>query len=372
MPYDEGKAAVERLTPAPGAKGILSTVGGTPLIELERLVPGFTSRIYAKVERFNPGGSIKDRSALGMVLGRIHSGELVPGKSTVVESSSGNLAIGLAQICAYFGLRLICVVDARTTEQNIGILRAYGAEVEVVTRPDPETGELLPQRLRRVAELLERIPGAYCPRQYSNPLNSLAHQTTMREIAEELNGEIDHLVLAVGTTGTLSGCAEYIRGAGLGTTIHAVDAVGSRLFDSPVSCSRLIPGHGASVVPALLDPSDADGIVHVTDLECVVGCRRLVRREAILAGGSSGAVVSALERLAPAVRPGSNVVLVLPDGGDRYLDTIYDDAWVRANFGEVFHLWKEPERGPGRADFADTRDLFRPTDHMTEKESVLC
>lgn len=122
----------------------------------------------------------------------------------------------------------------------------------------------------------------------------------------------------------------------------------------------------------MLDRSDADDIVHVTDLECVVGCRRLVRREAILAGGSSGAVVSALERLAPAVRPGSNVVLVLPDGGDRYLDTIYDDAWVRANFGEVFHLWKEPERGPGAANFADTRALFRPIDHKTEKESVLC
>ncbi|MFD7498600.1 2,3-diaminopropionate biosynthesis protein SbnA [Streptomyces sp. NPDC059832] len=372
MPYDEGKATVERLAPAPGAKGILSTVGGTPLIELERLVPGFTSRIYAKAERFNPGGSIKDRSALSMVLGRIRSGELVPGKSTVVESSSGNLAIGLAQICGYFGLRLICVVDARTTEQNIRILRAYGAEVEVVTQPDPETGELLPQRLRRVADLLDRIPHAYCPDQYSNPLNPLAHQATMREITEELGGNVDHLVLTVGTSGTLSGCAEYIRATGLHTVVHAVDAVGSRLFGSPVSCSRLVPGHGASVVPKLLDPSDADDVVHVTDLECVVGCRRLVRREAILAGGSSGAVVSALERLAPTVRPGSNVVLVLPDGGDRYLDTIYDDAWVRAQFGEVFHLWKEPERGPGGQNRASRHGPSRTTDHMTQRETVLC
>ncbi|MFF5405779.1 2,3-diaminopropionate biosynthesis protein SbnA [Streptomyces misionensis] len=372
MPYDEGKAAVGRPSPAPGLKGILSTVGGTPLIELERLVPGFTSRVYAKAERFNPGGSVKDRSALSMVLGRIRSGELVPGRSTVVESSSGNLAIGLAQICGYFGLRLICVVDARTTEQNIRILRAYGAEVEVVTQPDPETGELLPQRLRRVAELLARIPHAYCPDQYANPLNSLAHQSTMREIAEELGGEIDHLVLAVGTTGTLSGCAEYIRTAGLRTTVHAVDAVGSRLFDSPVSCARLVPGHGASVVPPLLDPSDADDVVHVTDLECVVGCRRLVRREAILAGGSSGAVVSALERLAPTVRPGSNVVLILPDGGDRYLDTIYDDAWVRERFGEVFHLWKEPDRGPGGGALTGPRGASRTTGPVTRKETVLC
>src|SRR5690242_4123257 len=148
MPYEDGNAVVQGPgglpgTPPAGLKGILSTVGRTPLIELERLVPGFPGRLLAKAERFNPGGSVKDRSALGMVLGRIRSGELVPGRSTVIESSSGNLAIGLAQICGYFGLRLVCVVDARTTQQNIAILRAYGAEVEVVREPDPVTGELL-------------------------------------------------------------------------------------------------------------------------------------------------------------------------------------------------------------------------------------
>jgi N-(2-amino-2-carboxyethyl)-L-glutamate synthase len=358
MPYDEGKAAAEHLATAPGLKGILSTVGGTPLIELERVVPGFTSRVFAKTERFNPGGSIKDRSALSMVLGRITSGELVPGKSTVVESSSGNLAIGLAQLCAYFDLRLICVVDARTTDQNIAILHAYGAEVEVVTEPDPETGELLPMRLRRVADLLASIPHAYWPDRYANPRNRLAHQTTMREIAEALGGRVDHLIVAAGTSGTLGGCTEYIRRSGMTTTVNAVDALGSVLFDSPVACTRLIPGHGASLRPPLLRRSDADRVVHVSDLDCVVGCRRLVRREAILAGGSSGAVVAALERLAPAIEPGSNVVLILPDGGDRYLDTIYNDGWVRRHFGEVSHLWKDPGRAIADSD--------------TVKETVLC
>ncbi|MFB6813986.1 2,3-diaminopropionate biosynthesis protein SbnA [Streptomyces sp. NPDC056347] len=328
--------------PRTGLKGILSTVGGTPLVELERLMPGFTSRVFAKVERFNPGGSVKDRSALNMVTAKIRSGELVPGRSTVIESSSGNLAIGLAQICGYYGLRLICVVDSRTTRQNTAILRAYGAQVETVTEPDPATGQLLPARLHRVAELVATTPDAYWPDQYANPLNRQAHHTTMREIDQALNGKVDHLLLAAGTSGTLGGCAQYIREHRMNTTVHAVDALGSALFGPPADCTRLVPGHGASVVPRLLRPADADHVIHVGDLDCVVGCRTLIAREAILAGGSSGAVVAALTRLAPTVRPGSNVVIVLPDGGDRYLDTIYDDTWVQHHFGDVTHLWKNP------------------------------
>ncbi|TQF04094.1 2,3-diaminopropionate biosynthesis protein SbnA [Kitasatospora acidiphila] len=329
-----------------GLKGILSTVGGTPLIELERLVPGFPVRVFAKVERFNPGGSIKDRSALSMLLERIQDGRLVPGRSTVIESSSGNLAIGLAQICGYFGLRFICVVDARTTPQNLAILRAYGADVRVVTEPDPATGELLPARLDLVARLLAETPDSYCPDQYANPLNPRAHLTTMAEIDRELDGRIDYLLVAAGTSGTLGGCAEYIRRRELPTTLVAVDAIGSALFGSPVACRRLIPGHGTSVVPQLLNAADADRVLHVSDLDCVVGCRLLAQREAVLAGGSSGAVVAALERIAGELPAGATCVLILPDGGDRYLDTIYDDDWVRDHFGEVAHLWKGPSPTP--------------------------
>ncbi|MBZ2409391.1 2,3-diaminopropionate biosynthesis protein SbnA [Streptomyces sp. L06] len=323
-------------------RGILTAVGNTPLVELEKIAADFDFRVFAKVERFNPGGSIKDRPALNMLLGKVRSGELVPGRHTVVESSSGNLAIGLAQFCCYYGLRFICVVDVRTTEQNLAVLRAYGAEVEVVTEPDPASGEFLPCRLRRVRELAAEIPDAYLPDQYANPHNAAAHHTTMREIDEALKGEVDYVFCAAGTTGTLVGCAAYVREHGLSTSLVAVDAVGSVLFDSPVSCSRLIPGHGTSVRPALFDPAAADHVVHVTDLEAVVGCRRLVRREALLAGGSSGAIVSALERTAPVIPAGSTVVLVLPDGGDRYLDTVYSDTWVRHHFGDVAHRWTEP------------------------------
>jgi N-(2-amino-2-carboxyethyl)-L-glutamate synthase len=323
-------------------KGILATVGNTPLVELDVLVPDLDARIFAKVERFNPGGSIKDRSAVSMLLGRIRNGELVPGRSVVVESSSGNLAIGLAQICRYFGLRFICVVDRRTTEQNLAILEAYQAQVEVVTEPDPETGEFLPQRIRRVQELVATIPHAFWPDQYSNPLNPRAHEQTMEEIHKAVGGPVDYLFCATSTCGTLSGCSRFVRANGLGTTVVAVDAVGSVLFGSE-RAPRLIPGHGASVRPALLDPAAADRVVHVSDLDCVVACRRLAIREAILAGGSSGATVAALQQVRDELPSGATCVLIFPDGGDRYLDTIYSDAWVLKHFGEVSHLWKDDQ-----------------------------
>ncbi|MFC8361400.1 2,3-diaminopropionate biosynthesis protein SbnA [Streptomyces griseorubiginosus] len=320
--------------------GILSTIGNTPLVHMENLLPGFGSKVYAKLERFNPGGSIKDRSALRMLVDAVRSGELRPGESVVIESSSGNLAVGLAQVCRYFGLRFICVVDGKTTGQNLAVLNAFGAEVEVITERDTATGEYLPARLRRVRELVASTANAFWPNQYANPLNPRAHEVTMREIARSLDGRVDYLFASVSTFGTLKGCADHIHDEGLDTTVVAVDALGSAIFGLE-STARLIPGHGASVVPPLMDPQAADDVVHISDLECVAACRRLVAREAILAGGSSGATVAALRKYADRIPDGSNCVLIFPDGGDRYLDTIYCDEWVRRNFGEVSHLWKD-------------------------------
>ncbi|MFI5836557.1 2,3-diaminopropionate biosynthesis protein SbnA [Micromonospora sp. NPDC051300] len=317
---------------------MLGTIGATPLVRLDQLLSRRGPRVFAKMESFNPGGSIKDRSAAGMVLDKIRSGELTPERSVVVESSSGNLAIGLAQICRYYGLRFICVIDARTTLRNRSILKALGAEVEVVERPDPQTGELLPVRLARVRELASTIPHAYWPNQYANPLNPRAHERTMQEIAEALHGDVDYLFAAVSSCGTLRGCSDYVRRTGMATTIVAVDAMGSAIFGAPVM-PRLIPGHGAAVRPDLATETMADEVVHVSDLECVISCRRLIRREAVLAGGSSGATVAALERYAARIPDGANAVLIFPDGGDGYLDTIYSDEWVTDRFGEVSHLW---------------------------------
>ena len=323
--------------PAPSG-GILDAVGGTPLVRLERLHPGAAFRVYAKLEALNPGGSLKDRSALGMIRHAIDTGELRPGM-VVVESSSGNLAIGLAQVCGRLGLRLVCVVDPRTTPTNVAILRAYGAEVSLVEEPDPVTGEYLPARLRRVRELREQLGDVFWPNQYANASNARAHHQTMREIAQALDGRVDHLLCATSTCGTLRGCAEHIRERGLPTRVVAVDAVGSVIFGGPAA-PRLVPGHGAATRPGLFGPDLADEVVHASDLDCVVGCRRLVRRESLLAGGSSGALVAALDRIAGRIPAGATCVLVLPDRGERYLDTIYSDAWVREHFGDVAHLWE--------------------------------
>lgn len=191
-------AATRAATAArPRDPDIIATIGSTPLVALDRLFPPARFQVYGKCERFNPGGSIKDRAARSMIEHALSTGALMPGISTVVESSSGNLGIALAQLCNFYRLDLICVVDPRTTAQNAAIMRAYGATVESVDR-DPETGEYLPSRIRRVRELLSTVPDAYWPNQYGNEYNARAHQHTMREIHEALPQAPDYLFLAAG------------------------------------------------------------------------------------------------------------------------------------------------------------------------------
>lgn len=173
-------------------EGILSTIGHTPLVKLSRLVEGAGFNLYAKLESFNPAGSIKDRVAFSIIEHAIEDGSLRPGL-TVIESSSGNMGVGMAQVCSYYGLRFICVVDPKVTKQNLEIIRAYGAEVDLVTEPDPETGEFLVARIKRVKALLDATPGSVWLDQYSNLYNVLAHRQTMSEIVSELGGQVDYL-----------------------------------------------------------------------------------------------------------------------------------------------------------------------------------
>jgi cysteine synthase A len=319
-------------------EGVLSTIGNTPLIQLHRAIPDMHFELYAKFEALNPGGSIKDRVALNIIQNAMKQG-LIQAGTTIIESSSGNLGIGLAQVCAYLGLRFICVVDCKTTPQNLAILRAYGAEIDLVTEPDPATGEFLPARIRRVQELQESVPGSFWCDQYSNIHNAQAHYQTMHEILADLAGTLDYLFCATSTCGTLRGCAEYIRDHGLNVQICAVDAKGSVIFGQPAA-KRLIPGHGAAIRPALYQPALADRCIHVSDLDCVVGCRRLLQREALLVGGSSGGVFSAIESIQHEIPSGARCVVILCDRGERYLNTIYSDSWVQEHFGDVAHLWQ--------------------------------
>ena len=321
---------------------ILSAIGNTPLVKLDRIFDDLQFNLYAKLEAFNPGGSSKDRPAIKIIRRAIELGAIVPGETVVIESSSGNMCIGLAQACSYYGVRFICVVDRKTTMQNIRLLEAYGAEVELVSEPDPVTGEYLQARIDRVKSLLFSIPGSFWPNQYANLDNPHAHHQTMREIATQLDNKVDYLFCATSTCGTLRGCTEYIRDHRLNTKTYGVDAVGSVIFGGQKKTKRLIPGHGAAVRPSLFQTTIADDCIHVTDLDCVVHCHQLVRREAILAGGSSGAVIAAVGRVKDLIPEGANCVAILADRGERYLDTIYSNAWVTEHFGDIAYQWQEP------------------------------
>jgi cysteine synthase A len=336
------------------------------LVALRRVVRNASFRLFAKLEATNPGGSIKDRAARSLLLEAMRTGRLTP-NSVVVESSSGNMGIGLAQACAMLGLRFICVVDARTTAQNVAIMRAFGAEIEVVDGSRPNGGGFLHGRLERVRAIVARLPHAFWPDQYGNMNNALAHHQTMREIVTALDGHVDVIFCPTSTCGTIRGCADYVRVQGLATRVVAVDAVGSVIFDdrhvpSAATPVRLIPGHGAALRPALYRDGVADVCVHLSDFDCVVGCRRLVAREGILAGGSSGAAVMAVERLRGWIADGATCVVVFPDRGERYLDTIYCDDWVRHHFGVIPEHGEaaEPEACRLHAD-SDESSGFRPT-----------
>jgi|SRR5215212_771796 len=323
-------------------KGILSIIGDTPLVRLERAIEDCHFNLIAKMEACNPGGSIKDRSALKLIDHGIETAAINVG-TTIVESSSGNMGIGLAQACAYYGLSFICVVDPKATVQNIRLLETYGAHVEMVTQPDAGTGEFLQARINRVQELLGAIENSFWPDQYSNIYNALAHHQTMHEIAVALDGKLDYLFCATSTCGTLRGCAEYVRDNGVQTKIIAVDAIGSVIFGGP-KAKRLVPGHGAAVRPPLYRPGLAETCIQVSDLDCIVGCRRLAQREAILAGGSSGGMLMAVEQFKENIPANSTCVVILADRGERYLDTIYSDVWVKEHFGEVSQLWAKAEK----------------------------
>ena len=321
-------------------EGILSVIGNTPIVELTRMSPGQDIRLFAKLEQLNPGGSTKDRPALKIIQHGLQSGAIQSG-TIIVESSSGNMGIGLAQVCAYYKLRFICVVDPKTTAQNINLLKAFNAEVEMVKEPDAATGEYLPARIRRVRELVHLYEDSFWPNQYANLQNPGAHYKTMDEIMTALDYKVDYVFCATSTCGTLRGCAEFKKRNQLATKIIAVDAVGSAIFGGDKQ-KRLIPGHGAAIVPRLYRSDLADDCVHVTDLDCVVGCYRLLQEEAILAGGSSGAIISAVHQYAHKMPDGSVCAVILADRGERYLNTIYSPEWVRENFGEVSTLWKKP------------------------------
>lgn len=311
---------------------ILQLVGNTPVLNLETIYPQSPVRIFAKLEGFNPGGSMKDRTALSILQEAVRSGKVKRG-DTIIESSSGNLAIGLAQACLKFGLQFIAVVDPHINAHTLKLLRTYGAKVNMVREKD-EQGSYLNTRIRRVQELQRKIKNSYWTNQYANANNPLAHRRTLQEFFDQLPFIPDYLFVATSTCGTLMGCADQIRECGYSTRLIAVDAAGSVLFNHPPG-KRLLPGHGASRPSVLLEASRVHQVIHVTDMDCIMGCHRLLQREALLYGASSGGIITAVGKLLPHLPAETTCALILPDKGERYLDTVYDIEWIKESFGYV-------------------------------------
>ena len=311
-------------------QSVIETIGNTPIVQIN-VEGGDHLNTYLKLEGFNPSGSIKDRTAYNIIKNAFQNGELKEG-DTVIESSSGNMAIGLAQASVLFNLNLIVVVDPKLNKLTEQILIAYGATIERVNEP-LEEGGFLGARLKRVRELLDKIPNSFWSNQYGNPDNPKTHFQTMDEICSAIQ-PVDYLFVATSTCGTLMGCADYIKQNQLNTRLIAIDAMGSVLFGGKKG-KRMIPGHGAGVPSNFLKENLIHHSIKVTDKDCVTGCWKLLRKEAILAGGSSGGIFTAFENYMHQLPKEANCVLLLSDRGDRYMDTIYNKDWLKEHIDEV-------------------------------------
>lgn len=280
--------------------------------------------IYVKIENMNPGGSVKIKTAIALVDAAEKNQDL-KNKKHVIESSSGNLGIALSIICAARKYNFTCVADKNTLPHTIKVMKAYGAEVIIIETPHPERG-YLGARLDYIKKRLVSDNSLVWTNQYESSANREAHaRLTARELLNEFP-VIDYLFIAAGTTGTLMGCVQTVTEASPATKIIAVDTKGSVIFGTP-SAPRYIPGMGASVLPPLFDSKNLFDMVQVSEKETVQTCRLFARRYGFLVGGSTGTVLTAIRDYSPKIPAGSVVVMISPDGGERYIDTIYSDEW---------------------------------------------
>ncbi|GAA5043051.1 2,3-diaminopropionate biosynthesis protein SbnA [Marivirga lumbricoides] len=308
---------------------ILDSIGQTPLIQLNKIFSESKLNFYGKLEAANPSGSLKDRTSAFILKKAFEEGEIKIG-DTIIESSSGNMALGLAQACLYYKLKLIVVVDPTLNKHTEKLLKTYGAHIEYVLEP-LEEGGFLSARLNKVKQLLKSVPNSFWTNQYGNYNNPLAHHKAIEEIMIALDGNVDYIFVSTSTCGTLMGYADYISENNLSTKLIAVDAKGSVLFGGD-SKKRLIPGHGSSVQSQFLQQERIYDYLTVSDLDCVEGCWSLLKSEGILCGGSTGGVVTAIRKYKEKLDDSSNCVFLLCDRGERYLDTIYNPDWLQSNF----------------------------------------
>jgi cystathionine beta-synthase len=315
---------------------VSGTIGRTPLVRLNRVTRGLACSVYAKLEMFNPGGSVKDRIAFPMVEGYKRSGQLKPG-GTVVEATSGNTGIGLAIACALKGYQAILVMPDKMSEEKIRLLRAYGARVVLtptsVSPDDPRSYYSVARRL------VKETPGAILANQYHNPDNPLTHyRITGPEIWHQTQGKVTDLVIGMGTGGTISGVARFMKQQSSKVRIIGVDPQGSILAGAwrqggssagLNAATYKVEGIGEDFIPTTLDLSLVDEVQTVDDSESFLWARRLLREEGIFCGGSSGSALAGALKACERYGPDRLVVVIFPDSGSRYLSKLFDDDWMR-------------------------------------------
>lgn len=313
---------------------ILETIGNTPLVRLNKIVHGFPCEVYAKVEYFNPGNSVKDRMAIKMVEVAEKEGKLKPG-GTLIECTSGNTGMGLALAAVVKGYKCIFATTDKQSQAKVDILRALGAEVIVCpTNVDPED----PRSYYSVAARLSKeIPNSYFFNQYDNLANRLAHyETTGPELWEQTGGRITHFVATAGTGGTITGTAQYLKEKNKDVQIWAIDVVGSLLTKyfrtGEIDMNEVRPyiseGFGEDFVPQNYNMSVIDYFEQVTDKDGAVMTRRLAKEEGMFCGYSSGSVMAGLFQLKDKLKKGDVVVVLLCDHGSRYVSKVYNDQWM--------------------------------------------
>src|SRR5690606_13089277 len=320
----------------PGAvPSVIEAIGSTPIVRLNAVAADVESDIYVKLEYMNPAGSMKDRVGLNIIRDAEARGMLGPG-GTIVEATSGNTGAGLAMVAAIRGYKCVFVMPDKMSHEKIDALRAYGAKVVICpTAVEPSDPRSYYSVARRI---VEETPGAFYANQYHNPANPEAHfVSTAPEIWEQTGGEFDAFVAGMGTGGSISGCARYFKERKPDMKILGVDPIGS-LYYEYIKSGRLtkpfsyyVEGIGEDFLPTTMNLGLIDEVVQVDDRECFLMTRDLVRREGIFAGGSSGAAVSGALKYARQLAKPQRILVLVPDGAQKYLSKVFNDDWMRSN-----------------------------------------
>jgi cysteine synthase A len=296
------------------AADITALIGGTPLVPLRRLAPAGGAAVFAKVEYFNPGGSVKDRICLNMINDAERTGRLKPG-AVIVEPTSGNTGIGLAMVAAVRGYKLILVMPETMSMERASLLSSYGAKLVLTPGWEGMRGAI-----REAEQLVEQNPGYFMPDQFSNPANPDVHRrTTAVEIWDGMDGRVDAFVAGVGTGGTITGVGEVLKSRNPAVRVVAVEPATCAVLSGGEPGPHKIQGIGAGFVPKVLNRAIIDQIVTVTDDEAYRTAKQLAREEGLLVGISSGANVYAAQKVARTLGPDKRVATILPDTGERYI-----------------------------------------------------